>query len=230
MKLHYRKLGLVCCFIIVCGIMTSGCFVSDIFADMMRTPSVTGDWYNKETKTYISLNDEGIFTMGYGKGNANTGGTYTIDKKEITLHLKYTITSDGKKEEWDANSNLGKGGKIVLPYEFNRDGRMLIKSEGGNLFYNKMGGEDVDATNENLMGAWNYEKGGLTLTFKDDNQYSIIENGEGATEVIGTYTLENGQLTLKGVSADRVFNCVFATRDRLLLTNDAGEFYYERTK
>jgi len=230
LRFHYRKLGLVCCLIIACGIVTSGCFVGDILSDMMRTPSVAGDWYNKETKTYISLKDDGKFTMGYGKGNANTGGTYTTDKKEITLHLEYTITADGNKEDWDKNSNLGKGGKIVMPYEFKSANQMLIKSEGGNILYDKIGGESVEVTNANLIGTWDYEKGGLTLVFKEDNQYSIIENTEGSEDAIGNYVLENSQLTLKGTGEDKVFTCEFATKDRLLLTNDAGQFYYERNK
>jgi len=230
LKSQHKKLGLVCCLVILCGMFTSGCFVSDIFKDMIRTPSIKGDWYNKETKTYFSLKDDGKFTMGYGKGTANTGGTYTTDKKEITLHLEYTITADGGKEEWDAGSKLGEKGKIVLPYAFKSDGRMLVKSEGGNLYFDKIGGETVEVTNENLMGDWDYEEGGLTLAFKQDNHYSIIEDTENSKEAIGTYVLENTQLTLKGTGADRVFTCEFVTQDRLLLTSDTGQFYYERAK
>ncbi|KNZ42404.1 hypothetical protein [Acetobacterium bakii] len=223
-----KKLTLIMMFGLMV-VITSGCFATDLF----KTPAVSGDWYHKDSNTYIALSDDGTFTMGYGKGNANTGGTYDYDKKEITLHLEYTVSAEGKKEDWDTNSTIGSGGKIVMPYELRNDETMKIKSEGGNLTYTKIGGEPIETTTENLIGSWKYEKGGLQLALSQDGTYRITEDHgsqdqTASAEDQGTYTFENGVLTLNNGSNIRLFKTELVMADRLCMENETGTFFYTR--
>lgn len=82
------------------AVLTSGCFITDVVTDIFKKPVVAGKWYNKESDTYIALNDNEIFTVEDGKGNVNTGGTYENDKREIVLHLDNTIKANETKEAW----------------------------------------------------------------------------------------------------------------------------------
>ncbi len=82
------------------AVLTSGCFITDVVKDIFKKPVVAGKWYSKESDTYIALNDIGNFTMSYGKGNVNTGGTYENDKREIVLYLDYTIKANETKNDW----------------------------------------------------------------------------------------------------------------------------------
>lgn len=217
------------------AVVTSGCFITDLVTDIFKKPVLAGEWYNKDSNTYIALKDDGNFTMGYGKGNANTGGTYDYDKKEITLHLDYTIKADGTKEDWNQSSLTGGAGKIVMPYELQGDGTLKIKSEGGNLSYEKIGGEPVSINLKSLTGTWDYEKGGLQLILTEDGHYTLIdghglsadENGQEEHDQ-GDYTFIDGTLSLSLNGTTRDFQAELVMKDRLRLENETGTFYYVR--
>jgi len=217
------------------AVVTCGCDIADLVTDIFKKPVVTGEWYNKDSNTYIALNDDGNFTMGYGKGNANTGGTYDYDKKEIILHLDYTIKADGTKEDWDQSSLTGGAGKIIMPYEWQGDGTLKIKSEGGNLTYEKIGGEPVTTNQKSLAGTWNYEKGGLQLILTEDGHYTMTDGHalsedeaghEGHDQ--GDYTFTDGTLSLSLNGTSRDFQAELVMKDRLKLENESGTFYYVR--
>ena len=217
------------------AVITSGCFITDLVTDIFKKPVLAGEWYNKDSNTYIALNDDGNFTMGYGKGNANTGGTYDYDKQEITLHLDYSIKADGTKEDWNQSSLTGGAGKIVMPYELQGDGTLKIKSEGGNLSYEKIGGEPVSTNLKSLAGTWDYEKGGLQLILTEDGHYTMIdghglsadENGQEGHDQ-GEYTFIDGTLSLSLNGTSRDFQAELVMKDRLRLENETGTFYYVR--
>ncbi|OFV71514.1 hypothetical protein ACWI_10140 [Acetobacterium wieringae] len=219
------------------AVVTSGCFITDLVTDIFKKPVLAGEWYNKDSNTYIALNDDGNFTMGYGKGNANTGGTYDYDKKEITLHLDYTIKADGTKEDWDQSSLTGGAGKIVMPYELQSNGSLKIKSEGGNLIYEKIGGESIETNLKNLVGTWDYEKGGLQLILTDDGSYTVCDDyaiSDNDTKKDnpdqGSYTFSDGVLTLTINGSSHDFQAELVMKDRLRLENETGTFYYVRVK
>lgn len=228
-----KKLVLVLLFVLI-AILTSGCFLIDMATDFLKKPVVTGEWYNKESNTYIALKDDGTFTMGYGKGTANTGGTYEYDKNEITLHLDYTVKADGTKEDWNQSSLTGGAGKIVMPYKLQSNGTLKIKSEGGNLNYVKIGGEPIDTSLKNIIGTWDYEKGGLQLTLSDNGSYKmrddyvISDDEKKDIPDQGSYTFSDGVLTLTMNGTSHVFQAQLVMKDRLKLENDSGTFYYVR--
>lgn len=219
------------------AVVTSGCFITDLATDILKKPVLAGEWYNKDSNTYIALKDDRNFTMGYGKGNANTGGTYDYDKKEITLHLDYTIKIDGIKEDWDQSSLTGGVGKIVMPYELQSNGSLKIKSEGGNLIYEKIGGESIETNLKSLVGTWDYEKGGLQLILTDDGSYTICDDyaiSDNDTKKDnpdqGRYTFSDGVLTLTINGSSHDFQAELVMKDRLRLENETGTFYYVRVK
>lgn len=230
-----KKIILLVLVVGMVAVVTSGCYITDLVTDVFKKPAVTGEWYNKDSNTYIALKDDGNFTMGYGKGNANTGGTYDYDKKEITLHLDYTIKADGTKQDWDQNSLTGGSGKIVMPYELQSNSTLKIKSEGGNLTYEKIGGEPIETNSKNLVGTWNFEKGGLQLTLMEDGKYMITDGFAKAENEAnqniqdqGSYTFVDGTLTLSMNETSRSFKAQLVMKDRLMLENETGTYYYVR--
>ncbi len=182
---------------------------------------IYGDWYDNESKTYLSIAHDNTYIMGYGLNVENTGGTCTIDDQQIILHINYTLV-DGKKEDIP-NENKED---IVLLYSFSNDNRLIIETNNGKIYFEKINNNENQTLSAfNLKGLWKNLDWNESIRFDENGDYTKISSGG---EEHGQYTLKDETLILQSKDKDITYDFSFVTDNRIELKVDNKSIFYEK--
>jgi hypothetical protein len=226
-----KKLGIVVIALICSTFLVSGCGLLGELKKTVEEPKekVYGTWYDTDTKTYLVMNHDQTYTMGFGMNAVNSGGTYTIDNEHIVLKIDYAI-ADGIKEDVPAPNKED----IICTYRLTMDDALVLKTGDGTVLKFK---SVPSSRGENTMGSSNQmELAGLWKNIKVDE--SIYFDGKGEmtrsltdSKTKGRYEIKVEQITvtIDGIQTTYVVKYLSATRIELTNKNKAEDIqYYEK--
>lgn len=217
------KIFLVLAMITGC-LLLNGCFFKEVTSDMAAEPknSIYGAWFDESNKTYLELNHDNTYTFGYGKYSANSGGTFTVDDKQIVLKVDYAMI-DGKKQMIsDAEKE-----DMVLPYSFSLGGNLKIKTDNISLDLRSVPADGVPETTTNaISGYWLNVSVKESIRFDSSGNYTkSFENG---TNEKGTYEIDGGTLKVTINGETKTFEITYENKDRFTIKTDGKTSTFER--
>ena len=205
--------------LICASLILSGCGLLSELKKTVEEPKdkVYGAWYDPDTKTYLVINHDQTYTMGFGMNAVNSGGTCTIDNEHIVLSIEYAI-ADGKQEVVPA---LNKE-DIVCTYSINLDDTLVLKTGDGTVLRfqkSTISGNPSSAQNQmDLTGLWKNIKVDESIRFDDKGNVTWLST-ESKKE--GRYEVNEDQVILTFAEIKTIYTVKYLTATRIQLTNTA---------
>lgn len=206
-------------------LLLSGCFMTDVAKDMMTDPknSVYGAWYDESNKTYLKLNHDNTYIMGYGKYNENSGGMFTVNDKEFVLKIDYVMV-DGKKQMVPATEKAD----MIMPYSFSLGGRMVIRTDNITLDLENIPMEGISDISQTTSPAGYWLNVAVYESLRFDASGNYTKTTENGDIIKGTYRIDGGKLIVTIDQVDLVYDIEYEHQDRFTLKIDGSTSIYER--
>lgn len=198
-------------------LVLSGCGLTDAFKKTVEEPKdkIYGAWYDPDSKTFLVLNHDQTYTMGYGLNAVNSGGTCTIDNEHIVLSIEYVI-ADGKRENVPS---LNKE-DIVCTYSIKLDDSMVFKTGDNTVLRFQEASFDntpIDSSNQmELTGLWKNIEVNESIRF--DKKGKVTQTSL-ERESEGSYKINNDQVIITIDDVETGYLVKFITATRIQLTN-----------
>ncbi|MDO9491982.1 hypothetical protein [Acetobacterium sp.] len=205
--------------LISASLILSGCGLLSELKKTVEEPKdkVYGAWYDPDTKTYLVINHDQSYTMGFGMNAVNSGGTCTIDNEHVVLSIEYAI-ADGKQEDVPA---LNKE-DIVCTYSINLGDTLVLKTGDGTVlrFQASTTGENtLNSSNQMVLtGLWKNIKVDESIRFDDKGKVTWL-SAESKKE--GRYEVNEDQVILTIAEIKTIYTVKYQTATRIQLTNTA---------
>lgn len=198
-------------------LILSGCGLMDALKKTVEEPKdkIYGAWYDPDSKTYLVLNHDQTYTMGYGLNAVNSGGTCTIDNEHIVLRIEYVI-ADGKREDVPP---LNKE-DIVCTYSIKLDDSMVFKTGDNTVLRFQKASFDnnkIDSSNQmDLTGLWKNIEVDESIRFDEKGK---VTQTSSEREREGSYKINDEQVIITIDGAETGYLVKFITATRIQLTN-----------